>query len=75
MVTGLDIGPNDEIRGVNTYFGIIFGAKVPLMVWVGARAHQNPRGAAMVLAFVQDRWRQLCCDAEPAKVRADTGVL
>lgn len=28
MVTGLDIGPNDEVRGVNTYFGMNFGAKV-----------------------------------------------
>jgi tRNA uridine 5-carboxymethylaminomethyl modification enzyme len=33
MVTGLDIGPNDEIRGVNTYFGMNFGAKVRLRVW------------------------------------------
>jgi tRNA uridine 5-carboxymethylaminomethyl modification enzyme len=32
MVTGLDIGPNDEVRGVNTYFGMNFGAKVRIRV-------------------------------------------
>jgi tRNA uridine 5-carboxymethylaminomethyl modification enzyme len=47
MVTGLDIGPNDEVRGVNTYFGMNFGAKVRLRVWLGGRVlhHKNPRGA------------------------------
>ncbi|WIA39385.1 hypothetical protein OEZ86_005490 [Tetradesmus obliquus] len=44
MVTGLDIGPNDEVRGVNTYFGMNFGAKAVVLttgtfmngrIWVG----------------------------------------
>eukprot|EP00879_Flechtneria_rotunda_P017653 GHRR01018505.1.p1 GENE.GHRR01018505.1~~GHRR01018505.1.p1 ORF type:complete len:564 (+),score=172.64 GHRR01018505.1:460-2151(+) len=44
MVTGLDIGPNDEIRGVMTYFGMNFAAKGVVLttgtfmngkIWVG----------------------------------------
>eukprot|EP00775_Hariotina_reticulata_P005023 gene5023-5265_t len=44
MVTGVDIGPNDEVRGVSTYFGMNFAAKGVVLttgtfmngrIWVG----------------------------------------
>lgn len=44
MVTGLDIGPNDEVRGVQTFFGMNFAAKGVVLttgtfmngrIWVG----------------------------------------
>lgn len=44
MVTGVDIGPNDEVRGVSSFFGMNFAAKAVVLttgtfmngkIWVG----------------------------------------
>ncbi|KAF8064511.1 mnmG [Scenedesmus sp. PABB004] len=44
MVTGLDVGPNDEVRGVTTFFGMTFAARAVVLttgtfmngrIWVG----------------------------------------
>lgn len=44
MAIDLDLGPNDEIRGVRTYFGVTFRAKTAVLttgtfmngrIWVG----------------------------------------
>ena len=44
MAVGLDIGPNDELRGVRTYFGITFRCSAAVVttgtfmngkIWVG----------------------------------------
>ncbi|KXZ56465.1 hypothetical protein GPECTOR_1g416 [Gonium pectorale] len=47
MVVGLDVGPNDEVRGVKTYFGITFRARAVVLttgtfmngtIWVGRQS-------------------------------------
>ncbi|KAG2499107.1 hypothetical protein HYH03_002692 [Edaphochlamys debaryana] len=47
MVVGLDVGPNDEVRGVKTYFGITFAARAVVLttgtfmngtIWVGRQS-------------------------------------
>lgn len=52
MVVGLDIGPNDDIQGVHTYFGITFRAKSVVVttgtfmngrIWVGRTSMEAGR--------------------------------
>ncbi|GIL99010.1 hypothetical protein Vretimale_4303, partial [Volvox reticuliferus] len=47
MVVGLDVGPNDEVRGVKTYFGITFRSRAVVLttgtfmngtIWVGRQS-------------------------------------
>jgi tRNA uridine 5-carboxymethylaminomethyl modification enzyme len=47
MAVSLDIGPNDEVRGVSTYFGITFRCKAAVLttgtfmngrIWVGRQS-------------------------------------
>lgn len=47
MVVGLDVGPNDQVRGVRTYFGITFAARAVVLttgtfmngtIWVGRQS-------------------------------------
>jgi tRNA U34 5-carboxymethylaminomethyl modifying enzyme MnmG/GidA len=62
MAVDLDIGPNDEVRGVRTYFGINFKCKSAVLttgtfmngkIWVGRQSMSAGRSVAASVLFVR----------------------
>jgi tRNA U34 5-carboxymethylaminomethyl modifying enzyme MnmG/GidA len=59
MAVGLDIGPNEELRGVTTYFGITFRCRAAVLttgtfmnglIWVGRQS--MPAGRCVACVFL-----------------------
>lgn len=68
MVTDLLLGPNDEIQGVTTYFGVRFGAKAVILttgtflggrIWVGNRSMAAGRAGEFAAEGLTDCLRRL----------------
>lgn len=68
MVTDLLIGPNDEVQGVTTYFGVSFAAKAVILttgtflggrIWVGNRSMAAGRAGEFAAEGLTDCLRRL----------------
>lgn len=61
MVVSVEVGPNDEVTGVTTYFGITFPCRAAVLttgtfmngqIWVGRKSMAAGRAGACVLLFI-----------------------
>lgn len=68
MAVGVDVGPNDEVTGVRTFFGITFRARAVVLttgtfmngtIWVGKQSMSAGRWAGFIV-HTNDRNVQVC---------------
>ncbi|KAG2440518.1 hypothetical protein HYH02_010396 [Chlamydomonas schloesseri] len=76
MVVGLDVGPNDEVRGVRTYFGITFAARAVVLttgtfmngtIWVGRQSMSAGRAGEAASVGLTEALQQLGFETDRLK--------
>ncbi|EFJ44771.1 hypothetical protein VOLCADRAFT_121255 [Volvox carteri f. nagariensis] len=87
MVVGLDVGPNDEVRGVKTYFGITFRSRAVVLttgtfmngtIWVGRQSMSAGRAGEAASVGLTEALQSLGFETDrlktgtPARIDART---